>query len=391
MTDVWRAYGITRPTGYAVLRCYARDGEAGLEERSRAPKRHPNQMPAEIEEQVLALRRKHPRWGPRTLKKLLETQNSTMAWPAASTIGEMLDREGLTQHRVKRRKVEPYQQPFQAVTEANDEWAGDFKGWMRTADGSRVDRLTISDSCSRSLLRCQVVEKAASPRVQAIFEAAFREYGMPGAIRTDNGPPFASRAIAGLSRLAVWWIKLGIVPQRIQAGHPEQNGRHERMHRTLKEATGLPQANRRAQQRAFDQCRREYNEVRPHQALGMQTPAALYRSSPRQFPAQVQEPEYGTAMQVRRVQKHGEFNWKHSPVFLSEVLYGERVGLLPIDDRYCLLYFPTLPIARFDTHKLHVERLWEEDLTADDYAIEMWKSQNQRFPHSHRLGGDYKN
>src|SRR5260370_3891794 len=245
MTDVWRAYGITRPTGYAVLRCYARGGEAGLEERSRARKRHPSQMPAEIEERVLALRRKRPRWGPRRLKKLLETQNSTMAWLAASTIGEMLDREGLTQHRVKRRKVEPYQQTFQAVTEANDEWAGDFKGWMRTADGSRVDPLTISDSCSRYLLRCQVVDKADSPRVQAIFEAAVRHYGMPAASRSYNGPPFSSRAIAGLSRLAVWWIKLAIVPQRIQAGHPEQDGRHERMHRTLKEATGFPQANRR--------------------------------------------------------------------------------------------------------------------------------------------------
>ena len=366
MTDLCRAYQITRPTGYAVLERYARDGEAGLEERSRAPKRHPNQTPAEIEEQVLALRRKHPRWGPRTLKKVLETRDSEIAWPAASTIVELLDREGLTQHRAKRRKVEPYQQPFLAVTEPNDEWAGDFKGWMRTKDGSRVEPLTISDSCSRYLLRCQAIEKTDSERVQAIFEAAFREYGMPWAIRTDNGPPFASRAIAGLSRLAVWWIKLGIMPQRIQAGHPEQNGRHERMHRTLKESLGSPQANRRAQQRAFDQFRQEYNEVRPHQALGMQTPAAVYRSSPRQFPVRVPEPEYGTAMQVRRIQKRGEFKWKHCDVFLSEVLYGERVGLLPIDDRYSRIYFATLPIARFDMHKLQVQRLWKEDLSVDD-------------------------
>jgi transposase InsO family protein len=366
MTELCRAYGITRPTGYAVVERFAREGAAGLEERSRAPKRHPNQTPAEIEEQVLALRRKHPRWGPRTLRKVLETQNSEMAWPAASTIGEMLDREGLTQHRVKRRKVEPYQQPFLSVTEPNDEWAGDFKGWMRTADGSRVEPLTISDSCSRYLLRCQAVEKTDSIRVQAIFEAAFREYGMPWAIRTDNGPPFASRAIAGLSRLAVWWIRLGIVPQRIQAGHPEQNGRHERMHRTLKETIGSPQADRRAQQRAFDQFRREYNEVRPHQALGMQTPAVVYRSSAREFPVRVPQPEYGTAMQVRRVQKRGELKWKHDDVFLSEVLYGERVGLLPIDDRYYRVYFATLPIARFDTHKMQMQRLWKEDLTADE-------------------------
>lgn len=366
MTDLCRVYGITRPTGYAVLRHYAQEGAAGLEERSRAPHRHPNQTPAEIEQRVLALRRKHPRWGPRTLKEVLERRNGEIDWPAASTIGDMLDREGLTHHRVQRRTVEPYHRPFRTVMEPNDEWAGDFKGWMRTGDGSRVEPLTISDSCSRYLLRCQAVEKTDGVRVQAIFEAAFREYGMPSAIRTDNGPPFASRAIAGLSRLAVWWIKLGIVPQRIQAGHPEQNGRHERMHRTLKETIGSPRANPRAQQRVLDGFRREYNEVRPHQALEMQTPAAVYRNSPRQFPARVPEPEYGTAMQVRRVQKHGEFRWKHCNVFLSHVLYGERIGLLPIDDRYYRVYFVNLPIARLDTHKRQVERLWEEDLAADD-------------------------
>jgi transposase InsO family protein len=367
MSDLCRAHGISRPTGYAVLRRYERAGEAGLQEGSRAPQRHPNQTPVAIEAAVLALRRKHPRWGPRTLKQLLQDSDANLAWPAASTIGAMLDREGLTRHRRKRRKVEPYQRPFQSVCEPNDEWAGDFKGWIRTGDGERIDPLTLSDSCSRYLLRCQAVEKTDTARVQAIFEAAFREYGMPRAIRSDNGAPFASCAIAGLSRLAVWWIKLGIVPQRIAAGHPEQNGRHERMHRTLAEATASPpQANRRAQQRAFDEFRREYNQVRPHQALAMRTPAAVYRSSPRPYPARVAEPEYGTAMQVRRVQKHGEFNWQHCHVFLSEVLYGERIGLLPIDDRYQRIYLAWYPIARLDTHRLQVERLWEEDRLADN-------------------------
>jgi transposase InsO family protein len=363
MSELCRAYKISRPTGYAVLRAYARDGEAGLEQRSRAARRHPNQTSPEIEGQVLLLRRKHPLWGPRTLKKLLEDRQPEIAWPAASTIGGLLEREGLTKHRRKRRKVEPYGQPFQSVTEPNDEWASDFKGWMRSADGERIDPLTISDSCSRFLLRCQAVEKTDTERVKAIFQAAFREYGMPRAMRTDNGTPFASRAIAGLSRLSVWWIKLGIVPQRIEAGHPEQNGRHERMHRTLKEATASPpQANRRAQQRSFDAFRREYNEVRPHQALGMRTPEAVYQSSPRQYPARVPEPEYGSAMQVRRVQKHGQFHWNYQDVFLSKALYGERIGLLPIDDRYYRVYFATLPIARLDIHKLQVERLCKEDL-----------------------------
>ncbi len=363
MSELCRAYGISRPTGYEALRRYGQQGELGLEERSRAPARHPNQTPWEIEQRVLRLRREHPRWGPRKLKKLLENANSAIAWPAVSTIGEILNREGLTNHRRKRRKVDPYQRPFESVMEPNDEWAGDFKGWIRSQDGERIDPLTITDSCSRYLLRCQAVRKTEMEQVKAIFEAAFRERGMPLAIRTDNGPPFASCAIAGLSRLSVWWIKLGIVPERIELGHPEQNGRHERMHRTLQEETASPpQANRRAQQRAFDRFQREYNEVRPHEALDMQTPDAIYRCSPRPYPARVPEPEYGSAMSVRRVQMHGEFNWRNQDVFLSEVLYGERIGLLPIDDRYYRVYFATVPIARLDTHTLRIERLWREDL-----------------------------
>jgi transposase InsO family protein len=367
MTDLCRAYGITRPTGYAVLRRFATCGEAGLREQSRAPRRHPNQTAVAIEAQVLALRRKHPSWGPRTLKTLLERAQSSIAWPAASTIGEMLDREGLTRERRKRRKTEPYTQPFQSVQRPNDCWCGDFKGWFCTRNGERIDPLTITDACSRYLLRCQAVAKTDTERARAIFEAAFREYGMPRVIRTDNGAPFASRAIAGLSRLAVWWIKLGIVPERIDPGHPEQNGRHERMHRTLKEATAAPpEANRQAQQRAFDRFREEYNEVRPHQALAMQTPSAVYVSSLRQYPVRVPEPEYGSAMLVRRVDVRGAFSWKQENVFLSETLWNERVGLLPIDDRYYRVYLAWLPVARFDSHKRGIERLREEDRQGQD-------------------------
>ena len=224
MTELCRAHGISRPTGYEVLRRYERDGEWGLEEQSRAPERHPNQTPREIEEGVLGLRRRHPRWGPRTLKSRLEKLHPQIGWPAASTIGGLLDREGLTLHRRKRRKTEPYTRPLAAATEPNRIWCADFKGWFRTRDGTRIDPLTITDACSRYLLRCQAVEKTDTVRVQAIFEAAFRECGMPLAIRTDNGAPFASRAIAGLSRLAVWWMKLGIVPERIAGDIPNRTG-----------------------------------------------------------------------------------------------------------------------------------------------------------------------
>ena len=254
---------------------------------------------------------------------------------------------------------------------------------MRTTDGERIDPLTISDSLSRYLLRCQAVPKTDTARVQAVFEAAFREFGMPLAVRSDNGPPFASCAVAGLSRLSVWWIKLGIVPQRIEAGHPEQNGRHERMHRTLKDAAASPpKANRRMQQQAFDQFRREYNEVRPHQALAMETPAAVYSSSPRLFPGRVPEPEYDTTMKVRHVFKHGQFFFNRDYVFLSKVLSGERIGLLPIDDRYLRIYLAWYPIARLDTKTMRVEKLWPQDRASDQaYGnVEIPKSLDSHLP-----------
>ena len=358
MRDLCRVYGISRPTGYELLRRWAAEGEAGLGDQSRAPQRHPNQTPREIEQQVLELRRQHPRWGPRTLQFKLRELHPKVSWPAASTIGAILDREGLTRHRRKRRRVAPYSNPLAAATEPNRVWCADFKGWFRSGDGQRIDPLTMSDAHSRYLLRCQAVEKTDTGRVQAIFEAAFREYGMPLAIRTDNGAPFASRAIAGLSRLAVWWMKLGIVPERIRAGHPEQNGRHERMHRTLAEETASPPAaNARAQQRAFDRFRQVFNEERPHQGLGMRTPGSVYRPSAREYPARVAEPEYGGAMRVRRVRACGNFCWGNQNVFLSEVLSGEAVGLLPLDDRYYRVYFAAVPLARFDSYELRIEPL----------------------------------
>ena len=371
MSELCRMHGISRPTGYAVVQRYAAGGDPGLAERSHAPWRHPNQTPESIEQLVLELRRAHPLWGPRPLKKILEDRNPHLAIPAASTIGMIVEREGLTRHRPKRRRVEPYQQPFAAVEQPNDEWACDFKGWMRTTDGERIDPLTISDSMSRYLLRCQAVDKTDTARVQAVFEAAFREFGMPRAVRSDNGAPFASCAVAGLSRLAVWWIKLGILPQRIEAGHPEQNGRHERMHRTLKEATASPpKANRRMQQRAFGEFQQVYNELRPHQALAMETPASVYRSSPRPFPGRVPEPEYDTTMKVRHVFKHGQFLFNRHDVFLSKVLSGERIGLLPIDDRYLRIYLAWYPIARLDTKTMQVEKLWQQDRTSEAYGKE---------------------
>jgi transposase InsO family protein len=347
MAELCACYGICRDTGYVWLRRYRQYGVEGLLEVNRAARRHPNQTCAQMEQAVVALREAHMRWGPRKLKRILERDQPGRGWPAASTVGEIVRRAGLVVPRKKRRRTEPYTEPLAHAVASNRVWCADFKGWFRSGDGARIDPLTITDACSRYLLRSQAVEKTDTARVRAIFEAAFREYGLPCAIRTDNGAPFASSAVGGLSRLAVWWIKLGIVAERIEAGHPEQNGRHERMHRTLKQDL-RPAQDWRGQQRELDRFRQEYNEVRPHEALGMQTPASVYEPSPRVYPARLAEVEYPDTMLVRSVKSHGHFRWKKHDIFLSEVLWGERVGLLPVDDDCFTVYFAHVPLARFD-------------------------------------------
>ncbi len=358
MTECCERHGISRQTGYELLHRYKREGESGLEEHSRVPYHHPNQTASAIEKQVLEMRYAHPRWGPRKLKERLQREDRASRWPAVSTIGALLKREGLVIGRKKRPRTPPYTQPFAGATAPNRVWCADFKGWFRTADQARIDPLTISDAHSRYLLRCQAVEKTNTESVQALFEATFREYGLPEAMRTDNGAPFASRAVAGLSRLAVYWMKLNIVPERIAAGHPEQNGRHERMHRTLKAETARPPAaNLRAQQRVFDRFVKEYNQERPHEALSMRTPAECYAASPRAYPARLPKPEYPEVMRVRSVFRGGQFFWNYQHVFLSKALGSERVGLLQMDDRYWHIYFAAFPIARFDSYRLRVESL----------------------------------
>ena len=347
MTALCARFGISRESGYVWLKRYRQSGVAGLLELNRAPRRHPNQAAAAVEQAVLELRQAHMTWGPRKLKRVLERDQPGQSWPASSTIGQMLRRAGLVAARRKRRKSPPYGSPLAHAVESNRVWCADFKGWFRAGDGSRIDPLTITDACSRYLLRCQAVEKTNTDRVRAIFEAAFREYGLPEAIRTDNGAPFASLAVGGLSRLSVWWIRLGIVPERIEAGQPQQNGRHERMHRTLKEDL-RPAADWHEQQRELDRFRHDFNQVRPHESLDMQTPASVYMPSPRPYPAHVAEVQYPDTMLVRTVKSHGHFRWKKHDVFLSEVLWGEPVGLRPASNGLYDVFFAHVPLARFD-------------------------------------------
>jgi len=359
MRELCERFGVSRETGYVWLRRYRQSGVQGLLEVNRAPHRRPRQTPEAVERALIELRQAHMTWGPRKLKRVMSTREPGRVWPAKSTIGALLKREGLVIARRQGRKTAPYSEPLAHADGPNRLWCADYKGWFRTRDGSVIYPLTITDAFSRYLLRCQQVVKTDTERARAVLEAAFREYGLPQAIRTDNGEPFASTAIAGLSRLSVWWIRLGIVPERIEPGKPQQNGRHERMHRTLKQDTAMPPAvNRGAQQRAFDEWVKTYNEVRPHEALGMRVPASVYEPSPREYPRRVPEPEYPDTMLQRTVHSHGHFRWKQRhDVFLSEVLWGERIGLLPIDDRCYEIYFCQVPIARFDSQRLKVEAL----------------------------------
>lgn len=342
VAELCRQFGISRKTGYKWLDRYDQGGRVALEDRSRAPMERPHAIGTAIAEAIVALREKHPLWGARKIRAVLQRDKPHKPWPAASTIGELLLRQGLIQQRRTKRRTPPYTAPLAHAGAPNQVWCADFKGWFRCGDGSRCDPLTITDAYSRYLLRCRAVPKADTVHVRAVFEAVFRECGMPEAIRTDNGAPFASRAPAGLSRLGMWWIQLGIRQERIDAGHPEQNGRHERMHKTLKAETAEPPcATLSQQQQAFHDFEREYNQQRPHEALAYQTPAEVYCRSPRGYPSRLPELEYPPGVLYRRISQKGDLQWKGRKVFVSEVLDKQSVGLLEVDeDLYEVYYGP---------------------------------------------------
>jgi len=320
-------HGISRKTGYKWAARYAADPAGGLVDRTHVPHNIPHKIEAGAAGMIVELRSRHPSWGPRKLRAALMRSAPGQDWPAASTIGDLLRREGLVDRRRRRWPALRQTQPFADIRQANDTWCLDFKGWFRTGDGRRCDPLTVSDAYSRYLLGCRIVPPTGAG-VQPVIEGLLREHGLPGAIRSDNGPPFASTAAGGLSQLSVSWLKLGIRLERIEPGHPEQNGRHKRLHRTLKaETLQSPAANPGAQQARFDAFREIYNEERPHEALGQAPPATVWHPSPRPYPSRIDEPAYGSDHAVRRVRSNGEIKWGGGLVFISEALIGELVGV----------------------------------------------------------------
>jgi transposase InsO family protein len=341
IAELSRRYEISRKTAYKWISRYEAEGMMGLKEGSHAPHHCPHRLSETIAEQVIEVRHAHPTWGARKIRAWLMDHRPKGKWPAASTIGELFEEHGLMVKRRRRLKV-PLSAPFNSCHSANDVWTVDFKGWFRTSDGERCDPLTLKDAHSRYLLRCVAVQRPNGECVWPIFDAAFREFGLPKAMRSDNGAPFASLAAGGLSKLSVRLIKAGVIPERIMPGKPEQNGRHERFHLTLKRDTANPPAaNRGAQQRRFDAFRRLYNEERPHEALGQTPPARHYAPSQRTYSGRLREPEYAAGLVVRRVRRNGEIRWRGNTLFLSEVLIGEPVGCDEQDDgSWCLTYGP---------------------------------------------------
>jgi hypothetical protein len=268
----------------------------------------------------------------------------------------VLKRSGLTHRRPLRARTPLYAQPFAGIDSANQTWCADFKGWFRTGDGTRCDPLTITDAHSRYLLRCQITPQADTLHVAAIFDAAFRQYGLPLVIHTDNGVPFASCAPGGLSRLSMRWVKLGILAERSRLASPQDNGRHERMHSTLKQATlAPPERNARRQQEAFDRFQHEYNHERPHEALDDATPASRYTASPRAMPRRLPELEYGDDVAVRRISQQGSLKWHGERTFISEIFACEWLGLRALDERYSEVLYGPVAVGFFDTyqHRFH--------------------------------------
>ena len=351
MSELCERFGISRPTGYKWIG-RSRDPGGSLEELSRAPHRCPHRTAARIEALILAARREYG-WGAKKLRQVLSTRHRALRWPARSTINDLLERHRLLRKNRRRRKwLHPGAAPLH-THRPNQVWPADFKGQFKTGDGRYCYPLTVTDHFSRSLLACRGLPSVRTEDAQPVFRRLFREVGLPEAIRTDNGAPFASTGIHGLCGLNVWWMQLGIVHQRIPPASPQENGTHERMHRELKRETARPAARSlRAQQRRFDRFQKRYNEERPHEGIDDRVPASLWTPSPNPYPAKISPPQYPAHMEVRRVSHCGTFRLHSAQPFLSNALRDEHIGLEEVDDGvWNIVYYSTL-LGKIDERTL---------------------------------------
>lgn len=349
MAELCARYGISRKTGYKWLARFDEGGRLGLRDRSRAPRHCPHRIARAVAAVICAARRQHPTWGPAKLLTWLQPRHPGIEWPAVSTAGDLLARRGLVKKRRRRRQWQHPGVVPATTSQPNDLWTADFKGHFRTRDTLYCYPLTVADQHTRYLLACHGLLSTKGHGVRPIFDRLFREYGLPRAIRTDNGVPFATTGIHGLSQLNVWWLRLGIQHQRILPAHPEQNGAHERMHKTLKgEACRPPQACLARQQRTFNAFRHLYNDERPHAALDNRPPAALYRPSTRAYTGTLPPVEYPGHFLVKRVTNAGTIRLKKRLLFLSNALQQHPVGLEEIDDGIWSIHFCQVLLGRVD-------------------------------------------
>lgn len=354
MTTLCELFEISRKTGYKFVERFGAGGREALADRSRAAHSHPNATDKSIGDRIIAAKHEHPRWGPEKLLHHLRAEDPEGAWPAVSTAGAILKQAGLVKANRRRRAIaHPGKPKINEITAPNQLLNLDYKGNFRTGDGAWCYPLTMTDTFSRQLLLCQGFLEPTWANTRAALERCFREYGLPDAARMDNGTPFVSaQSLGGLSRLGVWLIKLGIEQIRTRPGSPQDNGLHERMHRTLKEETALPAAaNLRAQQARFAAFVKEYNELRPHKSLGGATPASRYAKSARPYPKRLATIEYPRHFETRAVRVEGTIKWKGEALFVSSVLHGERVGLEETDYGIWSLYFGPKLLGILDESK----------------------------------------
>lgn len=358
-TELCDKYGISRKTGYKWIDRYNEFGAEALNDQSRKPHHSPNKTPDEIVQELLSLRSKHPSWGPKKLFWRMEKDYPDWKLPAKSTASLILKKNGCVKKR--RRSMKRYHpgKSFAPVTAPNDTWALDFKGHFKTLDGIYCYPFTLTDLYSRYLFTCKGLYSTKHDPVKESLKRVFEIYGLPKRIRSDNGVPFASISLGRLSRLSVWWIRLGIIPELIEPGRPEQNGIHERMHRTLKQETVIPPAvNLEAQQERFDRFRNEFNYDRPHEGLGMTPPAEVYKPSFRPMPKRLPQIEYPSHFEVRRVSNSSAFRWTNKTirghVFVSHLLAGEYVGLEEVDNGLWDVYFGPVWLGRLCERTLRI-------------------------------------
>jgi transposase InsO family protein len=354
--DLCALYGISRKSAYKWIERYLNDGPDWAMERSHEAFVVHNKTPAEVEQALMQMRLRHRSWGARKLLHQVGLEQPRLLLPAESTVCDMLKRNGLITAQPRRRSIGHPGRPSSVVSGPNDSWSADFKGQFRTGDGVYCYPLTVTDNYSRYILGCQALGGTLLEPTREVFTRLFKEYGLPRSIKTDNGVPFSAPTLGRLSQLSVWWLKLGVMPVLTEPGKPQQNGRHERMHKTLKDETLKPPAgNSRAQQRKFNIFRQEFNEVRPHEALDMYTPSQLHEASPRQMPDKLGPVQYPDRFEVRYVSANGGMRWRKQWVNVTSALKGEYVGLEAIDDGIWDVYYSFKKIGRLHERHMRIE------------------------------------